>query len=68
MAFKALCQWGRPGSGLGRRGQLETGEGHKELLLIRSSKRPSPAAKGPHGKERSRAGLSRGQVCSGNGA
>ena len=36
MAFKALCQWGRPGSGLGRRGQLETGEGHKELLLIRS--------------------------------
>lgn len=36
MAFKGLCQWGRTGSGLGRRRQLEMGEGHKELLLIRS--------------------------------
>ena len=35
MAFKAQCQWGRTGSRLRRR-QIETGEGHKELLLIRS--------------------------------
>ena len=34
MVFKALCQWGRTDSGLGRRRQLEMGESHKELLLI----------------------------------